>query len=165
MIKFVIAENVGSVRKRLKFSYNTSDFSDDDNDTTQPMYEHPPAKYTAEEIIKILLQADGARVCKEKPTSVRRSATYVVDVRNLRDQDDIKKDEFSIWKYSGSHPQFFKVHQADDGYMTVEKCCPGASGCNVVLLRRLHCTHPSNAHFKRLICFITGEYAIDSQNK
>ena len=159
MMEFVITENVSTLRKRLKFSNDTSDSSDDDNDTTHPMYERPPAKYTAEEIIRILLQADSARVCKEKPTSVRRNATYVVDVRNLRDQDDIKKDEFGIWKYSGSHPQFFKVHQADGGYMTVEKCCPGASGQNVVLLRRLHCTHPSNAHFKRLICFITGESA------
>ena len=32
----------------------------------------------------------------------------------------------------------------------------GVSGPNVVFLRRLHCTHPSNLDFKRLICFLSG---------
>ena len=95
-------------------------------------------------------------MCQIKPTSISKSATYVVDVRNLRNQDDIKKDEFGIWNYSGSHPQPFKVFYEEDGEITVEKRNPGVSGANVVYLRRLHCTHPSNADFKRLICFLTG---------
>ena len=93
-----------------------------------------------------------------KPTSVTESATYVVDVRNLQNTEDIKKDEFGIWKYSGSHPQMFKVYTEEDGHISVEKCCDGASGSNVVYLRRLHCTHPSNNDFKRLICFLSGEF-------
>ena len=122
--------------------------------SSQPVYELPPSKYSAERVIKILLRADSSKVCQKKPTSVRRSATYVVDVRSLRCQDDIKKDEFGIWNYSGSHPQPFKVHENDNS-IVVERCCPGVSGKNVVLLRRLHCTHPSNPQFKRLICFLT----------
>ena len=76
-----------------------------------------------------------------------QSATYVVNVRCLENQDDIKKDDFGIWRYSGSHPQVFKVlyEEEEDGYKTIEKCSVCASGSNVVLLRRLHCTHPSNA--------------------
>ena len=76
-----------------------------------------------------------------------RSATYVVDVRSLHCHDDIEKDEFGIWNYSGSHPQPFKVRENDDD-LRVEKCCPGVSGMNVVLLRRIYYTHPSNAKFK-----------------
>ena len=120
------------------------------------MYENPPPKYNAERIIKILLQPDESKICCTKPTGVTRSATYVVNVRSLQNTDDIKKDEFGIWKYSGSHPQAFRVYHSEDGHMTVEKCCEGASGVNVVLVRRLHCTHPSNAEFKRLICFLSG---------
>ena len=41
--------------------------------------------------------------------------------------------------------------------MSVEKCSNEAKGDNVVYLRRLHCTHPSNPEFKRLICFVSGE--------
>ena len=66
------------------------------------------------------------------------------------------KDEFGIWHYSGSHPQAFYIKQEDDGYISIERHEVGATGKNVMLLRRLHCTHPSNAEFKRLICFLSG---------
>ena len=141
-----------NARKKLKF--NDSEDSDDDEDPSQPVYERPPPKYSAERVIKIL-RAEKSKVCGKKPTSVSKSATYVIDVRNLQNQDDIK-DEFGIWNYSGSHPQPFKVFYDEDGEITVEKHNPGVSGANVVYLRRLHCTHPSNADFKRLICFLTG---------
>lgn len=42
-----------------------------------------------------------------KPTAVTHSATYLVDVRQLQNVDDVKKDEFGIWNYSGSHPQSY----------------------------------------------------------
>ena len=87
---------------------------------------------------------------------ITRSATFVVDVCCLENQEDIRKDEFGIWHYSGSHPQVFHVKQEDDGYISIEKCEAGATGKNVMLLRRLHCMHPSNAEFKRLICFLSG---------
>ena len=109
------------------------------------VYERPPDKYTAEQIIKILVDPDESKICCVKPTSVTESATYVVDIRNLQNTEDIKKDEFGIWKYSGSYPQMFKVYTEEDGSKSVEKCCKGASGSNVVYLRRLHCTHPSNS--------------------
>ena len=98
------------------------------------------------------------KVCKVQPKGIKSSATFVVDVRNLKCLDDVKKDEFGIWNYSGSHPQVFKVYHESDAYMSIEKCANGAKGCNVVYLRRLHCTHPSNADFKRLICFVSGEH-------
>lgn len=149
-----------TAKKKLKFGIShvsSEDLSYSEGaDSAQPVYEHPLPKYGCEQIIKILLQADESKVCHVKPTSISRSATYVVDVRNLRNQDDIKKDEFGIWNYSGSHPQPFKVYNEDDGRMTVEKCCEGATGANVVFLRRLHCVDPSNAKFKRFICFLTG---------
>ena len=153
---FWYLEHCGA-RKKLSFS-DDSPLSPKEEDSSQPVYEIPPSKYSAEQVIKILLRAENSKICRKKPTSVCGSATYVVDVRSLRCQDDIKKDEFGIWNYSGSHPQPFKVHENDHDDLIVEKCCPGVSGKNVVLLRRLHCTHPSNAKFKRLICFLTGMF-------
>ena len=67
-------------------------------------------------------------MCQVKSTSISKSATYVVDVRNLRNQDDIKKDEFGIWNYSGSHLQPFKIYYEEDNEITVEKCNPGVTG-------------------------------------
>ena len=91
------------VRKKLNFA-NSPVPSDD---SFQPVYENPPAKYNAERIIKILLQPDETRVCYVKPSAVIRSASYVVDVRNLQNQDNIK-DEFGIWNYSGSRLRLTK---------------------------------------------------------
>ena len=144
------------MRKKLKFA-NSPVPSDD---SCQPVYENPPAKYNAERIIKILLQLDETRVCYVKPSAVTRSASYVVDVHNLQNQDNIKKDKFGIWNYSGSHPQAYKVYHEEDGYVIVEKCCEGASGANVVLLCRLLCTHPSNPDFKLPICFLSGKVRV-----
>lgn len=146
-IHYIHIGDAPSSRKKLKF----------EDDPNQPIYEQPPHKYTAEQIIKILIDPDQHKICHVKPTSVTKSATYVVDVRSLQNAEDIKKDEFGIWKYSGSHPQTFKVYTEEDGSKSVEKCCEGASGSNVVYLRRLHCTHPSNSNFKRLICFLSGK--------
>ena len=74
-------------------------------------------KYAAEKIIKMLIDPDESKICREKPSSVTKSATYVVDVRNLQNAEDIKKDEFGIWKYSGSHPLVFKVYTEEAGHI------------------------------------------------
>jgi len=101
---------------------------------------------------------DEDKICKEKPANITRSSTFVVDVRNLKNQEDLKKDEFGIWNYSGSHPHTFHVSEEEGGTLTIEKAATGATGPNVVLLRRLHCTHPSNPDMKRLICFLSGKF-------
>jgi hypothetical protein len=39
---------------------------------------------------------------KNMPHGKKSSTTYVVEINRLDHLDDIKKDEFGIWKYSGS---------------------------------------------------------------
>ena len=159
---FLCLEHCGA-RKRLSFS-DDSPLSPEEEVSSQPVYGIPPSKYSAERVIKILLQAENSKICRKKPTSVCRSATYVVDVRSLRCQDDIKKDEFGIWNYSGSHPQPFKVHENYDD-LIVEKCCPGVSGKNVVLLRRLHSTYPACPSFTSSELYIPPEMQLTSVHK
>ena len=98
------------------------------------MYENPPPKYSAEYILKILLnpEIDKRKICNEKPCNVTESATYVVNMWNLQHPNDIKKDQFGIWNYSGSHPQAYRVYNKEGGYMSVEKCGSGATGPSIV---------------------------------
>ena len=114
------------------------------------------SQYTT--VLEILLNQDIAkdRICMKKPSGITCSASYVVDVRTLDCLDDIKKDEFGIWNYSGSHPRGFRVFHKN-GRMVIEKCANGAVGSNIFYLRRLHCTHPSDAEFKRMISFVYGK--------
>ena len=75
--------------------------------------------------------------------------------------EDIKKDSFGKWNYSGSHIVSFRASFFKDGYIDIEKCAPGASsGSNVYYLRRLHSVHPSNSSCRRLIALITGTITI-----
>ena len=138
-------------------------FRDDDVlvDPLQPVFETPPTAYTAEGILRILLdpQLKQCRICQERPTSVTRSATFVVDVTKLHHPDDIKKDTFGKWNHSGSHTIPFHIHIGSDDDISIEKCAPGATGSDIYYLRRLHSTHPSNPEFKRLIALISGNFA------
>ena len=92
-----------------------------------------------------------------KPIAITSSSTFVVDISKFANPDDIKVDNFGIWKYSGSHPHQYRVYIDNNGHVQVDKCAPGATGNNVVYLRRLHSVHPSNKEFKRMIAFVSGK--------
>ena len=79
-------------------------------------YEVPPMKYSAETILKLLLDPtiDTSHVCK---------TWLVVDVIQLKYPDDVRKDFFG----TGSHLFTFKAY-FNDGTISVEKCAPGAHG-------------------------------------
>jgi len=53
------------VRKKLKFDEDAPTPVSFEEDSTQPVYEHPPSKYNAERIIKILLQPNESKICRE----------------------------------------------------------------------------------------------------
>ena len=61
------------------------------HESEQPVYEHPPQKYSAEKILNILLTAKPEQICRHKPKMITRSATFVVDVHCLENQEDVKK--------------------------------------------------------------------------
>ena len=114
-------------------------FSDE---VLDPVYENPPPKYSAKRVLKILLDPSlpASRICSTRPMQISRSSTYVVDMSSLDHPDDVKKDNFGVWVHSGSHPQAYKVHTEEDGFMTVEKCGASATGDGIVYLRRLQCS-------------------------
>ena len=65
-----------------------------------------------------------------------------------------------MWSHPGSHPVAFKVH-TENGYVEVDKLAAGATGNDIVYLRRLHSIHPSNKDFT----FISGERCIFSSSQ
>ena len=101
------------------------------------------------------LESSG-KICTTRPTIVTRSSTFIVNLSKLAHPDDIKRDNYGIWNHSGSHPQQYMVEIKKGGYVSVEKCYPGARGDNVVHLRKLHSVHPSNKSFERMIAFLSG---------
>ena len=87
------------------------------------------------------------KICHQRPTAITQSVTFVIDSTKSEDPEDIKHDNFGTWEYSGSHFQIFRMH-IKDGIVVVDKCAPGATGNDIIQLRRLHSVHPSNKQFK-----------------
>ena len=81
-----------------------------------PIYEVPAKSYTGERILEILLDEniDMKKVCCEQPTQIAKSSTFVVNLNSLKQPDDVKKDEFGKWCYSGSHSQVYQAWKTDD---------------------------------------------------
>lgn len=73
------------------------------------VYEKPPSKYSVERILQILLRPKCA-------PNIVQSATYVVNITKLADPEDVKNDNFGVWKHSGSHPSTYMVNVEEDGY-------------------------------------------------
>ena len=102
----------------------------------QPIFELPPVKYLAEDVLRILLdpKISEERITTERPARVDCSATFVVDISKLAHPDDIKHDAYGKWSYSGSHPVLFHVKMGKGGCVRIERCKPGTSGKDVVFL-------------------------------
>lgn len=110
-------------------------------------------------MLKLLLNPgiDRKRVCSTWPVpDIEASSTFIVDITALKHPDDVRKDFFGKWIYSGSHTFNFKASIEEDGSVYVEKCAPGAHG-NVFYLRKLHSYHPSNNNFRRMLAFVSGK--------
>lgn len=111
--------------------------------------------------MKILLdpKIDERKICSVWPIEINSSSTFVVDITKLKHPNNVRKDFFGKWVHSGSHPILFKARVNRFEEVKVEKCAPGATG-GVFYLRRLHCYHPSNFEFRRLLAFISGKSTI-----
>lgn len=96
------------------------------------------------------------KIAKKRPLETQCDSTFVVDIRNLKHPDDIKKDMYGRWLHHGSHTDVFKCSYNEFKEVCIEKVAQGAHGDNVYYLRRLHCTHPSNKYFRRIIALISG---------
>ena len=125
-------------------------------------FKRPPEKYSAYRIMQILLDSniDERRIAKRRPLEAPYSATFVVDISELSHPDDIKKDMYGKWLYSGSHSDVFLCSYSLNGNVMIEKAAPGASGSNAYALRRLHSVHPSNTDFRRVLALLFGMYIV-----
>jgi hypothetical protein len=126
------------------------------------VYEIPPEKYTAAAIMKTLLSKhiDEKRIAYKRPIQVQCSSTFVIDLTKLAHPDDIRRDAYGHWVQNGSHVDVFKCYYDKDGEVSIDRAAPGASGANVYYLRRIHCKHPSNSSFRRILAFICGKMFI-----
>ena len=124
-----------------------------------PVYEVPSAPYTGEQILQILLdpKLDKRKICHSKPCNVRRSSTFIVDLESLKHPDDIKKDDFGKWIYSGSHSVSYAAFMSGNNLELERLTKTKSTSCNSFELRRINCKHPANPQCHRLLAFVTSK--------
>ena len=124
------------------------------NSTGVPIFEIPPPKYSAHQIVRILLDQniDEERIALKRPTDAPSSSTFVVDIST--------SNMYGKWLHSDSHTDVFICTYNEDDSVNIEKAAYDASGNNVYYLRRLHSVHPSNTEFRRVLALLFGKYFI-----
>ena len=124
------------------------------NRSGAPIYEVPEEMYSGEAILDMLFNTDKDRICKGRPMKINTSATFVIDIDSLRHPDDVRKDR---WIYSGSHVLAYRSWKTSKNVFKFEKVTDyGKNDKSIFQLRRIHCKHPSNQQFQRLLAFVTG---------
>ena len=70
-----------------------------------PVFESGLVKYTALELVKILLDENQNKnyVCKKQPLRITQSKVFLIDTSNLDDPDDLKADDLGSWRNDGQH--------------------------------------------------------------
>lgn len=125
-----------------------------------PLFDIPKTQYTVEKIINMLLDPGNPDlVCKERPTDIKQSSTFVIDLDKLQHPDDAKHDNFGKWIQSGSHTIPFQAWFTDEGLLHFKRLTSlkaGHTEFDVQYLRRIHYYHPSDSRCKRMLAFITG---------
>ena len=84
------------------------------------MYEYGARVYSSEEILKILFNPK-SKVCTSHPTCVKQSTTFVVNLDYLEHPEDIRKDDYGKWNYSGSHVHHFSVEKTSNDDLQIDR--------------------------------------------
>lgn len=87
------------------------------------MYEVPPDKYSAEQIIHISLdpQIDDKKICKQRPLHIELSSTFVVNLNSIKDPDIADLAHLML---SGSSIIFAAYIVSTQLTATSKECCP-----------------------------------------
>ena len=132
-----------------------------ENASEIPVFESGLVKYTALELVKILLDENQNKnyVCKKQPLRITQSKVFLIDTSNLDDPDDLKADDLGSWRNDGQHSQWVKVTKKGCSVKKVELCSGKPQGDpKGYCLHRHYFVHHSTSQFKRKIIYLTGMF-------
>ena len=99
----------------------------------------------------------GKSVCHKKPTGVRYSSVFVVDLSCVSCLDDLRADDNGVWVHGGKPRRKYSVEFDEDTNAVLDaKLVQDTStrGTNVFTLVRLYHRHKSTPEFQRRISYV-----------
>ena len=117
-------------------------------------------KYSAEEAITLFFDVDNNLICTEQPTGCRFSATFIVDVSQLRHRDDIRADDLGVWKNCGVRSTYCGVFFDSNGCVRKVKKIgnskPSVMRPSIYRLKRTYWQHSEDGTFCRQLMELEG---------
>ncbi len=102
---------------------------------------------------------DQSKICTQRPLVIEGtggSCTFVINIDCLDEADDIKRDNYGVWKHTGSHDVHFQCRINSNGDLEIGGG-DSKEGWKKYSLRRLHSKHPDNGSFRRMIATVYGK--------
>ena len=84
-----------------------------------PIYHTGDMNISTEEALRIILNPDKTRICREQPFAITFSSTYVVYTSLLTHRDDLRADDLGSWRNDGVKSLYFKVSNDANGCIAV----------------------------------------------
>ena len=116
--------------------------------------------YTVEDIVQILLNPklpSSKFICTEVPTLIHESVSFVVDVEQLDNVDDVLADDMGVWKNNGVDTNYVRISVSECKVDKVEKCTPlRESPTNVYRVKRVYRIHSTDGSLKKLTTYVYG---------
>ena len=125
------------------------------------MYDYPVKGYSQEEIVHILCDPMLKKefICSSHPVSVENNVSFVIDVSELKNPNDVRADDLGSWKCTGSRVLRFSVKITSRSCSLVTCSSPGAIEIGV---RRQYFVHATDNDLHRMIAFLENEPTQDN---
>lgn len=117
------------------------------------MYDYPLKGYSQEEIVHILCNPMLKKelICSSHPVSVENNVSFVIDLSQLKNPNDVRADDLGTWKCTGSRVLNFSVKVTNKACRVVTGSSVGAVKIGV---RRQYFVHASDHDLHRMIAFL-----------
>jgi hypothetical protein len=126
-----------------------------------PIYSVGQKQYSTEEVIKAVFTASNeGKVCTTQPYGCEQNMSFVVDLSELDDRNDIRSDDLGAWRNVGVHNVFASVSfNNDDSVKRVTilgSQPPNVTRSTIYKVKKTYWRHKVASDFSRKLFEILG---------
>jgi hypothetical protein len=131
------------------------------DDKRMPILHKGRKKFSTEEAVMSIFNANAnGKVCSTQPYCCQQNCSFVVDVSNLEEANDIKCDDLGTWKNVGVQTVYVSVQFNDDetveSVILLSKGKPKVMSSTVYKVKKSYWRHLQSTDFSRRIFEIQG---------
>ena len=138
--------------------YSTLEYYNED--IRLPIYTKGEKKdYTVEELVELIFNPLGERVCTAQPTAVYHNYSFVVNLNCVGCVSDLRADDCGVWIHKGVHKTYIVVDDSKTIVFCKREQRPDDDDVQpnyLYLLTRVYHVLQASPDFKRMIATLKG---------